>query len=304
MKQLLLCSIAIILITTSASVRAQDREQPGPDSSSSFNVSVGFRSHFSWWDPVWSRIRASKTYLLYNTVGKDLDIPNRGDFLYNPFISFQFNNRWALSASYLYGHYIFKTNAYAAQVLDNVLIKNRHRNSVDKHDADLLLNCSINRWVKVFFGLKYQSYIIKNSIQSVYSTKSFVIPSSDNIRFHSGGGGLGLGFTVPLGSDFYIFPSISGILLAGRDFAKPPNILNSIISSLLAGIDRKGYKTFVITGAMGSLSLAYHIKAIRLTIEAGGRGQYLYYTQKMRSDIGQRYDLFFGPYLSVIYSFF
>ena len=98
------------------------------------------------------------------------------------------------------------------QVVDGVLIQNRHRNSVDKHDADLLANYSINRWMKLVFGLKYQGYMIEDKIRSIYSTaKSFVIPSSDNIRFHSGGGGLGLGFTIPLGANFYIFPGFSGI---------------------------------------------------------------------------------------------
>lgn len=302
MKTMLLNSIVIFFIATAAMAEEQERNKK--DAGSGFNMSIGFRSYYSWWDPVWSQVKASKNFLLYNAIGEDIKISNKADFLYNPIISFQFNDRWALSGSYSYGHYLFKTRFYAVKTDNQTIFKYIHNNDVVKHDADLLVNYSIKRWFKLVFGLKYQGYIIKNNIQS-YSTAplGLEIPTSDNTRFHSGGGGLGLAFVVPLGADFFFFPGFSGFVLVGKDFAKPSNFIISFASSILAGIDQRGSKTFVITGGIGSLSLAYYIRAIRLTIEAGGRCQYLYYTQTPRKNIAQRYDLFFGPFLGVSFSF-
>lgn len=302
MKITMLNTLIIFLIAVSAMAQNTSEKKDDTDGDR-FNASIGFRCHYAWWDPVWSKVKWSKIGTLMGGVGTDNTVPNGSNFQYNPILSLQFNSRWSLSGSYAYSHYEIDSSAYGISDAPT-LFKVRHKNLVDKHDADLLLNFAINRWIKLVFGPKYQGYIIEDKVRT-YATSSPLapLPSSDKIRFHSIGAGLGLGFTVPLGADFYLFPGISAIVLVGRDFAQASNPLNVIISAMLSGIDQAGYKTFVLAGGTGTLALAYHIRAIHLTIEAGGRCQFLYYTEKPRNNIAQDYDLFFGPYLGVTYSF-
>jgi hypothetical protein len=64
-----------------------------------------------------------------------------------------------------------------------------------------------------------------------------------------------------------------------------------------------GEDNMYIMGANANVEFAYYFKKIGLTITAGFRCQYLYYKQKAREDFTQDYDLFYGPNITIVYTF-
>lgn len=293
---------------------AQD-ENDGEEKSARGSVfAIGFKCHYAWWDPVWSEslltmpLRVSSIQLPGLT--QNLDMSTRANFLYNPAFSITLAERWSLSGSYIYGEYSYRGSQSLMKFYDPDMMVYlvRHTLKVKKHDADLLVNYIITPWVKFFWGLKYQGYLMHDDIKDYMGMMSFsqIIPIkfTDSIVFHSIGLGAGFSFAVRLVENFYLLPAVSLIALEGRDYSRSDDIFKRAVNVVFFGIDTTGNKNyFTLFGGSASLSFAYHIPQAHMTIDAGCRAQFLWYTETPRKNNRQKYDLFYGPYLGVAFSF-
>ncbi|MBN2158572.1 MAG: hypothetical protein JW807_04185 [Spirochaetes bacterium] len=294
---------------------AQDGGEGEAKSARGSVFAMGFKCHYAWWDPVWSESRLTMPLRTSSFqlpgINHNLDMSTRANFLYNPAFSITLAERWSLSGSYMYGEYEYKGNESFMKYFDpdNYFYLVQHKLEVKKHDADLLVNYLIAPWVKFFWGVKYQGYFMHDAINdymTILDTVGVTLPMkfSDSIIFHSIGLGTGFSFTARLVENFYMLPAISVIALEGRDYSRSDNILKRIVNVFYLGIDTTGSKNyFTLVGGSAALSFAYHIPRAHMTIDAGCRAQFLWYTEAPRKNNRQKYDLFYGPYLGVAFSF-
>ena len=152
-------------------------------------------------------------------------------------------------------------------------------------DSDLLAMVTLAKFVKLFFGPRYQGYR--------YNEKFLLIKSSP-VVYHSVSMGVGAAFTVPIGASFYFLPNISLVGLVGWEEQNPFKLSYTLQS--VPGI----------SGALGfnaNVDFGYFVVPAGLTITAGFRVQYLHYLKKARVSYGNNADIFFGPSVSVIYTY-
>ena len=131
------------------------KTRPGTDGKREWHISVGFRAGCFWWQPVWQKYVA-------NEVGNGLDNfkyrmgPNA---IYGPMLNFTFNKQWSLSWNFQYGQYIARARALIwFPPLASILIPGNIRFKVAKMDSDLLAMVTLAKFVKLFFGPRYQGY--------------------------------------------------------------------------------------------------------------------------------------------------
>jgi len=258
------------------------KTRPGKDGKLELHISVGFRAGCFWWQPVWQKYVA-------NEVGNGLDNfkyrmgPNA---IYGPMLSFTFNKQWSLSWNFQYGQYVARARALIwFPPLIPVLIPGNIRFRVAKMDSDLLAMVTLAKFVKLFFGPRYQGYR--------YNEKFLLIKSSP-VVYHSVSMGVGAAFTVPIGASFYFLPNISLVGLVGWEEQNPFKLSYTLQS--VPGI----------SGALGfnaNVDFGYFVVPAGLTITAGFRVQYLHYLKKARVSYGNNADIFFGPSVSVIYTY-
>ena len=145
--------------------------------------------------------------------------------------------------------------------------------TVWRGDLDSTLNYSLNRYFKVFGGLKcmYMSY------------------SFDSSTTLNKGVGPGLGFSasLPVMDNFFALFNLSGLYLR----------------NVLSGGD-DGDMWFNVYGVNSSLSLAYYFPSLNLTASAGVRYQQLRYMESTaNTGVDNTDDKFYGLVLSLIYTF-
>jgi len=237
---------------------------------------VAFTAYYANWSPAWKKYRF--TYVKYSE--GDFSLP-RGTFMYGPSVSVTID-RWQISANFLYGEFRgdLVTYDYIPPLSGTgygFMIPYRVRKEVKKYDGDLLVGYEINKYFRFFFGPKYQGYQYKK----IFST-SLITSSSEDIRYHSGGMGVGVGCTLPITGDFYLTMNFAGVVLVGSQ----------------KGSDDKSDRTSIAYGGNEIVKLVYEIKPIHTIISLGGRLQYLYfYTTPNKYNPG-KHDIFYGINLS------
>lgn len=253
------------------SAAAQDERQ--------WHLSAGFKLGCFWWQPVWQKYVA-------NEVGNGLDnfkYRMGPGAIFGPALSVAFNKTWSLAWNFQYGRYDAKASALI--YLGGLLIPGNINFKADKMDSDLLAMVSLSKYVRLFFGPRYQGYR--------YNEKFLLIKSSP-VKYHSIALGVGAALTVPLGASFYFVPNLSLVGLVGweeKNLFKVSYTLKS--DARIAGA----------LGCNGNVDFGYFIAPAGVTITLGFRVQYLHYLKKTRDSYGNNADLFFGPNMSVIYTY-
>lgn len=276
--------------------------------------SIGYKQLYAWWVPVWEHFDLSKvknSALLYRREivfsGKYTMKPD-SNFLYNPVFSIRFSDKWSLSGSFLYGFFNSGKTYMASPIYQTITTSTVIQFSksvaqkIQKYDADLLANVQVADIIKVFFGLKYQGYdyrFIRSS--NMYSYGNLIVNLEDEIRFHSVGAGAGATATVHLGAGFFFIPSVSLMYLSGRDYHHMRRDFFQHYFRVF--YIEKGSRNAHMTGVNGTVELAYPIRKTGLTLSLGFRCQYLYYLRNIRKNYTRNFDLFFGPNISIVYTF-
>lgn len=145
---------------------------------------------------------------------------------------------------------------------------------LQRFDADLLVNVAVYGNLVIFMGPKYMGF---------------------GKRFNSVGIGFGVSYSHILYKGLFVSAAVSGISLFDR------NLFNADNKSAQKTADNKDI-SYVFGGA-ASAALGYFFEAISTSVIASFRCQYLYYTAKPISNYKRDSDLFFGPYLGVVYSY-
>jgi hypothetical protein len=203
------------------------------------NISLGASSWYSWWE--------FKDNQSTKKMGPSL--------MLGPVVSVGLNNEWSLSAVLLIGKFKMKGD-------DSNM-------NLSRLDLDTTINYSLNRYFKVFSGIKYMEY-------------------TDTGFYHrSLGPALGIGLTVPVTDSLFFLANGSGIIMLGRH--------KNSEDSIVAKYKEPGYNTV--------LSLAYYIESISTTVNLGFRYQYFHTMYDDKSEGGNNDHSFYGPTLSIIYSF-
>ncbi|MBN2078123.1 MAG: hypothetical protein JW838_04100 [Spirochaetes bacterium] len=297
----------------------------------SVSISVGGNVWYAWWQPAWSDGK-----MLINTilpviggvVSSKVNSKNftpSGSVLAGPSLSIGFLKRWSISSVFLAGKYLHRSSGLAPfeDVWSSMLFsltslnfgvshQTYTRRSV-KMESDTTVSCSLHRYVKLFTGFKYQGYAYDEEFKEVRTTDASYRELRDEVKQY--GAGIGLGGTLPLGANFFLLASTSGIALWGFEtttFSTQYCISFPWPPAYTLTLAWKGKGRFFSYGCSTSLSVAYYIARIGTTVSIGGRYQVLFYRQKyhdiFRNDVAMnivngKYDHFYGVTFSMTYSF-
>jgi hypothetical protein len=237
---------------------------------------IAFTTYYANWSPAWKRYR-----FMYGKYSEgDFTLP-KGTFMYGPSVSVTID-RWQISGNFLYGEFMGDLASYdflppLSATGSAYLIPYQKKMRVKKYDCDLLVSYEINKFFKFFFGPKYQGYEYKKT-----TTTYAITSSTEDMKYHSGGLGVGIGCTLPITGDFYLMTNFSGVVLVGSQ----------------KGSDDNSDRTSIAYGGNEIVRLVYDIKAIHTVISAGGRLQYLYYRITPNKYNPGRNDIFYGINLS------
>jgi len=210
-------------------------------------------------------------------------------FLYGPVLSVKFNDDFNLTFVYLYGKFDISEEDQLSGLTSKYKLKRK--------DSDLALNYRLNNYFKAFLGLKYIGFNISQQY------KSANMGEITDIKHNGYGPGLGLSATFPITDNVFLFGTVSGFYLWGKESRgflwDPPN------SGTLEA-DSTDY------GINSNLSIVYYIAPASTTISLGGRFQYIKTDYRNITIAPPRYEVdvdnsgktkFYGITLTATYSF-
>ncbi len=203
-------------------------------------------------------VGGSVWYAWYDESRKGSDDPTVDpSLLYGPVLALGFAPKWSLTAVFLYGVYDYEMSPGESEPLR-------------RYDSDIALNYSINRYVKLFGGVKVMGYTF------------------DSGSHYGAGPALGLGVTLPLSDSLFLLGNVSGVYGFGREEHD---------QGLSSAAREAGFNS--------TLALAYYIEPASTTITLGGR--YQWFSIKYENDDPDEYAdsriTFYGVTFSVVYSF-
>ncbi len=238
-----------------------------------------------------------------------------------PSLSVSFAGRWSLSSVFLAGRFIANSAGPVASGFTeivypylptgsdpNALLISHYRRVITRYDSDTTAACALNRYVRLFAGFKYQGYEYDESMDYLASNDGGLI-ASGSARFHSFGGGLGIGLSLPLAAGLYAGINLSGLCLYGiasydfdRQFMYATSGQIFPIPSQFSG------ERYWSAGGNSTLSLAYQFEKAGVTLSLGFRYQALYYFWQANNPQGfldyfGRLDHSYGGTFSIVYSF-
>ena len=200
-------------------------------------------------------------WVMKNDGGTEGDTEFDPAIVFGPVLSVRFLEDWTISSIFLWGKYdMYGGGSSTAEEITRI-------------DSDSALNFSINRYFKVFAGLK-------------------VLRFSWSDGSHNGlGPAAGFGLTIPVGGNFYILGNLSGAYIFGKhdgtdhDTGQPTS----------TDYNEKGFNS--------NLTLAYYVQAISTTISLGFRYQLFYTDYKDNTSQTNQYHHIYGVILLAVYSF-
>jgi hypothetical protein len=178
--------------------------------------------------------------------------------LYGPVLAINFSPNWSLTSVFLYGNYDFGDSGDGP-------------GDMDRYDSDTALNYSLNRYIKLFGGLKFMGYDWGDGDHMGY------------------GPALGIAFTLPLIDNFYLLLNVSGMYLIGKEDTQ-----------IEPTGERKEIDYFEI-GVNSNISIAYYIAPASTSIILGFR--YQYFEINYDKYQGDMQHAFYGATLAAVYSF-
>jgi hypothetical protein len=190
-------------------------------------------------------------------------------FMYGPVLGLDLAKDWSLNSVFLMGNYHITPPGQELYYF--------------RYDSDTTLNYSILKWLKVFGGFKYMRYDMDFTNEKMY------VPFEDHKgKYYAYGPGLGFGVTIPLTDSLFVLGNFSGLYLQGHFTMKGQSAKEYV---------DKGYNT--------TLSLAYYISSLPMTIAAGVRYQWIQdVEQNVPSDTNAETIMkYYGITLSAVYHF-
>ena len=242
--------------------------------SSELKFSLGYRLHYAWLSPYWERLESK---LLTTNYYYDIRQTQGDNFIYNPIFSIYFNNKWSITGSYqegvlsYRGYYYYLTQFYATNF------------ELEKYDIELQISYTINRYVRFFFGPKYQAYVTVKGINTPG------IPSSTVFFYNAIGIGTGFIFVIPLAGPLYLLTGIAAVIMYGASEYSHEFV--------------KGNSRSDIVGAIGNIGILVAIRSMNITLSLGVKVQAFNYTRPPYNDFGVNWEYYYGPNVSVIYRF-
>jgi len=287
------------------------------------DLSIGGTAWYAWWSPAWSDGRATTTVF---TPDPGIFVEDANDFkpisnaMAGPVVSISFLQRWSIQSVFTIGRFRSSSRgpAWNWSISTNEVNMSasykKYSRDILKWDSDTSIGCAVHRLVKIFAGFKWQGYRYEEHLDDFLSDNPDFIRRVlvDDVRAY--GGGLGLGVTVPLGADFYLMMSASGLVLWSFESININRSDSFVIDSgsymILPVIQQKG--RYFSYGGSAALSVAYNISKISTILSLGGRYQILLNRQRYNNPfdhdvsmniIDGQYDHFFGITMSAIYTF-
>jgi hypothetical protein len=206
----------------------------------------------------------STWYCWWDSLDGDMNL--NPTLVLGPVLSARFDESWSLAGVFLFGRFT-----------------NKDKNSeggpdeISRFDSDLSLNYNINRYFKIFGGGKFMGFNWNES-------------NGDGNHW-SAGPGLGLGTTLPLTNSLYLLFNFSGTYSWG----KHDQTGGSSSTKTTMNITERGFNT--------NLSFAYYFASASTSLNLGFRYQYLFIDYTENSEYKDEAHAFYGPTLSVVYSF-
>lgn len=293
------------------------------------DLSIGGTAWYIWWKPAWADAKSAMRVIspapAAIIMAEDAaDFKTGSNAMAGPVISIGFLDRWSIQSVLTMGRITYRSKGISRDLQMTFApwdyspsIKSYNRD-VLKWDSDTSIGCAVHRMVKIFAGFKHQGYRYDERMKDLLITANpawFTRELTDDVRSY--GGGLGLGLTFPLATDFYLMMSVSGVVLWSLETIMIRQNKTYIIDPfsgfvLLSMFPRRG--RYLSYGGTASLSFAYSIEKINTTLSLGGRYQLLYNSQKYSRNnplynevasnvIDGQYDHFFGITFSAIYTF-
>jgi hypothetical protein len=210
------------------------------------DVSVGVTS----WYSTWILTPKDTTNMPKATMGPELMI--------GPAVSVQLAKEWSVSSV------VLVSSKYEMPQGNDGTLK------LTRTDSDTTLNYSINKYFKIFPGIKFLRFSYTDGYHQ------------------SAGPGFGCGVTLPILDSLFFITNGSGSYLFGRHKDGGPG-------GSTTGMHEYGYN---ITS-----SLAYYIEAISTTVNLGYRYQYFYTKFTGSTNQSDMSHVFHGVTASIIYSF-
>jgi hypothetical protein len=288
------------------------------------DLSIGGTAWYAWWQPAWSDAKSTSFVLQANPglfIEDSHDFKPTSNAMAGPVVSLSFLGRWSIQSVFTIGKFkSFSSGpSYDAVLFSNhqnlVASYKKYTRDILKWDSDTSIGCAVHRMVKIFAGFKTQGYRYEERLDDVMYEESLMLIHRalvDDVKAY--GCGLGLGLTIPLGADFYLMMSASGLVLWSFEKININRSKSYMVQKngpyFLPVIQRKG--RYLSYGGSAALSLAYNIKKIDTTISLGGRYQLLLNRQRYNNlffnDVAMniidgQYDHFFGVTVSAIYTF-
>jgi len=136
------------------------------------DVSIGPAVWYAWWTPAfwkeWSRGDADDT-----VTKRDFN----STFLFGPALAVSFSPKWSLTGVFMWTGW-YRAEKTKIDVGDN----ERSEDSLDisKYDLDTALNYTINRYCKLFGGVKYQGYTYRDRGKDYDLTTGVLLDSYSN----------------------------------------------------------------------------------------------------------------------------
>jgi hypothetical protein len=267
-------------------------------------IGAGPMVWYSWWHPVFEPIISGQ--YRNNENKKSFNSSYRMDpsFLVGGAFTARgaaWGTRWSVYTTFLWGGWYHATGGYYTYNFDTSKLKWwSEEYKIRKYDFDCNASYSFTYYFKIFLGAKVQGYTIrKNQIQ--YNLTDGTIPNGyiRNLHQLGAGPGIGVGFTLPIGSNFFILWNISAIYMRAW-FITPGTNTDP----------RELYRYYNLYGGNTTLSIAYVIVGADVTLNLGFRYQYLYYWYDARSTADRveaaprdgKTDQFYGITFSALYN--
>ena len=251
--------------------------------SRAMTAGAGLSLWYAWWEPYW--VDAPD---MLGVGSFDID----PGVLFGPVASLKFNEQWSMTTSFTFGSFKSSATGILLGIPGTFITIDR---KATRYDFDLILEYRFNETIKLFGGLKYFGYNLKNDMKIIVG--GFPVPANSEVNHWNLGPGFGAIFTFPLGNNFYIITNINLIVMFGSLNIEYDNPIAEIIPS------NAGSTLMYYLGNAG-LSLAYYVESINTTLALGGRFQYLFIDNLDTGSMESGYsDMFFGITFSAMYVF-